>query len=103
MVLLIWPPEGIKTFDPLDVLLNTLILLMSGTTCTWAHHAVREGIEIKLSHYGVLLVLEFSFMQGVEYYEAAHHYFSFTDGIYPSVFYMATGFHGFHVWLEQHF
>ena len=40
----IWPPEGIKTFDPLDVpFLNTLILLMSGTTCTWAHHAVREG------------------------------------------------------------
>ena len=39
----IWPPEGIKTFDPLDVpFLNTLILLMSGTTCTWAHHAVRE-------------------------------------------------------------
>ena len=38
----IWPPEGIKTFDPLDIpFLNTLILLMSGTTCTWAHHAVR--------------------------------------------------------------
>ena len=40
----VWPPEGIKTFDPLDIpFLNTLILLMSGTTCTWAHHAVREG------------------------------------------------------------
>ena len=97
----IWPPEGIKTFDPLDVpFLNTLILLMSGTTCTWAHHAVREGHRdqaIQALWCTVGLGVFFSFMQGVEYYEAAHHYFSFTDGIYPSVFYMATGFHGFHV------
>ena len=97
----IWPPEGIKTIDPLDVpFLNTLILLMSGTTCTWAHHAVREGHRdqaIQALWCTVGLGIFFSFMQGVEYYEAAHHYFSFTDGIYPSVFYMATGFHGFHV------
>jgi len=80
--------------------LNTLILLMSGTTCTWAHHAVREGHRdqaIQALWCTVGLGIFFSFMQGVEYYEAAHHYFSFTDGIYPSVFYMATGFHGFHV------
>ena len=69
-------------------------------SCTWAHHAVREGHRdqaIQALWCTVGLGIFFSFMQGVEYYEAAHHYFSFTDGIYPSVFYMATGFHGFHV------
>ena len=40
----VWPPKGIETFDPLDIpYLNTLILLLSGTTCTWAHHELREG------------------------------------------------------------
>ena len=97
----IWPPEGIKTFDPLDIpFLNTLILLMSGTTCTWAHHAVREGHRdqaIQALWLTVGLGVCFTFLQAFEYYEAVHHYFKFTDGIYPSVFYMATGFHGFHV------
>ena len=63
----IWPPEGIKTFDPLDVpFLNTLILLMSGTTCTWAHHAVREGHRdqaIQALWCTVGLGIFFSFMQ----------------------------------------
>ena len=94
----IWPPEGIITFDPLDVpFLNTLILLMSGTTCTWAHHAVREGQRdqaIQALWLTVVLGFFFSCLQGLEYYEAT---FAFTDGIYPSIFFMATGFHGFHV------
>ena len=97
----VWPPEGIKTFDPLDIpFLNTLILLMSGTTCTWAHHAVREGHRdqaIQALWLTVGLGVAFTLLQAFEYYEAFHHYFKFTDGIYPSVFYMATGFHGFHV------
>ena len=97
----IWPPEGITTFDPLDVpFLNTLILLMSGTTCTWAHHAVREGHRdqaIQALWITVGLGIFFSLLQAFEYYEAANYYFAFTDGIYPSTFYMATGFHGFHV------
>ena len=94
----VWPPEGIITFDPLDVpFLNTLILLMSGTTCTWAHHAIREGHKdqaIQALWLTVGLGIFFSCMQGLEYYEAT---FAFSDGIYPSTFYMATGFHGFHV------
>jgi cytochrome c oxidase subunit 3 len=94
----IWPPEGIETFDPLDIpYLNTLVLLLSGSTCTWAHHALREGnLEdtIKALKITVGLGVFFTFLQAYEY---QHAHFGFTDGIYPSTFFMATGFHGFHV------
>ena len=94
----IWPPENIKTFDPLDLpFLNTLILLTSGTTMTWAHHAVLEN-DRKGALQGlgltVLLGVLFTVLQAIEYSHAA---FGFSDGIYASTFYMATGFHGFHV------
>ena len=94
----IWPPEGIVTFDPFDLpLINTLVLLLSGCTVTWAHHAIVEGnrrdfmIGLGLT---VGLGMLFTALQALEY---SHAPFAFSDGIYPSVFYMATGFHGFHV------
>ena len=94
----VWPPLGIETFDPLGVpLLNTLVLLTSGFTATWAHHDIREN---KMSHaslmlaFTVLLGITFTTLQIVEYAEAP---FGFTEGIYPTVFFLATGFHGFHV------
>ena len=93
-----WPPEGSKTFDPFDLpFLNTLILLLSGVTVTWAHHALREGDRnglIKGLAYTILLGLLFTCVQAYEYGHAA---FTFTGGIYGSTFYMATGFHGAHV------
>lgn len=93
-----WPPPGIQTFDPWELpFLNTLILLLSGVTVTWAHHSLlhgdRKGMINGLAC-TVGLGLLFSTMQAYEYSHAA---FGFTDGIYPSTFYMATGFHGFHV------
>jgi cytochrome c oxidase subunit 3 len=94
----VWPPAGIKTFDPFHLpLLNTLILLLSGTTVTWAHHGVLHNNRKTLITGLVLTValgLSFTALQAVEYSEAA---FSFRQGIYPSTFFMATGFHGFHV------
>ena len=94
----IWPPEGIVTFDPFDLpLINTLVLLLSGCTVTWAHHAIVEGnrrdfmIGLGLT---VGLGMLFTALQALEY---SHAPFAFSDGIYPSVFFMATGFHGFHV------
>jgi cytochrome c oxidase subunit 3 len=94
----IWPPKGIETFDPWHLpLLNTLILLTSGTTVTWAHHALlhddRKGLKQALWLTVILGVL-FTICQVYEYSHAA---FSFSGHIYGSTFYMATGFHGAHV------
>ncbi len=94
-----WPPAGITTFDPFGLpFLNTLILLLSGTTITWAHHALIEGNRRHLiMGLGLTIILGLSFttFQAIEYSEAP---FKFAGGgIYPSVFFLATGFHGFHV------
>jgi cytochrome c oxidase subunit 3 len=94
----VWPPKGIHPLDAWDIpLINTMILLLSGTTVTWAHHALlennRKGLITGLAITVVLGVL-FSCLQAYEY---AHASFKFKDGVYASTFYMATGFHGFHV------
>jgi cytochrome c oxidase subunit 3 len=94
----VWPPKGIVPLEPFHIpLLNTFILLLSGTTVTWAHHALiendRKGLVWGLV-LTVLLGLSFTSLQAFEY---AHATFAFKDGIYPSTFYMATGFHGAHV------
>lgn len=96
-----WPPESIHIIDPLDLpLMMTMILLLSGCTVTWAHHEIVEGknkdfaLGLALS---VLLGVVFMGFQVYEYAFSAH--FGFTDGIYASTFYMATGFHGFHVFV----
>ena len=93
-----WPPKGVNTFDPWDLpLVNTLILLTSGTTVTWAHHALihndRKGLIWGLVCTVVLGAL-FTVFQAIEY---SHAGFAFSGNIYGSTFFMATGFHGFHV------
>ncbi len=79
-------------------MLNTMILLLSGTTITWAHHSLIEGDRKGLiTGLGltVLLGMSFTACQVVEY---THAPFKFVGGgVYPSVFFLATGFHGFHV------
>jgi cytochrome c oxidase subunit 3 len=94
----IWPPKGTEVLNPLNLpLLNTLILLTSGTTVTWAHHALlnndRQGLKMGL-WFTIILGLIFSSVQAWEY---AHAPFTFSHSIYGSTFFMATGFHGFHV------
>jgi cytochrome c oxidase subunit 3 len=94
----IWPPKGIKTFDPWHLpFLNTMILLLSGCTVTWAHHCLlhrdRQGLVVGLA-LTVLLGIVFTALQAYEYSLAP---FAFTGGVYPSTFFLATGFHGFHV------
>ncbi|MGE3713012.1 MAG: cytochrome c oxidase subunit 3 [Alphaproteobacteria bacterium] len=94
----IWPPAGIHPFDPWHLpFFNTLVLLLSGTTVTWAHYAILKGDQkstVTALWYTVGLGVLFTACQAYEYTHAA---FGFKDGIYASTFYMATGFHGFHV------
>jgi cytochrome c oxidase subunit III len=94
----VWPPANIQPFDPFELpLLNTLILLTSGVTVTWAHHALREGDRGgTLLGLGITILLGAAFTS-VQAYEYSHAAFGFKEGIYPSTFFMATGFHGFHV------
>nr|YP_006575996.1 cytochrome c oxidase subunit III [Tropisternus sp. BYU-CO166]ACZ58510.1 cytochrome c oxidase subunit III [Tropisternus sp. BYU-CO166] len=93
-----WPPKGIQPFNPMQIpLLNTLILLTSGLTVTWAHHSLMEN-NYKQGLQGliltVLLGLYFTALQAYEYIEAP---FCISDSVYGSCFFMATGFHGLHV------
>ncbi len=94
-----WPPAGIETFDPWHLpLINTLILLLSGCFATWAHHAIAHDNDRKTMANAligaVLLGILFTITQAYEYSHAA---FGFAGNIYGANFFMATGFHGFHV------
>lgn len=94
----IWPPKGIYVLNPWQIpFLNTLILLLSGCTVTWCHHALvansKNQVIVSLS-LTIILAIIFTLLQGYEYKMAD---FRLSDGIYGSTFYLATGFHGFHV------
>jgi len=101
-----WPPKGIEALDAWQLpLLNTVILLLSGTTVTWAHHALQVG-DRKAAKLGLLITvalgLLFTSVQVYEYQHILHENLFFNAeaanaGLYGSIFFMATGFHGFHV------
>nr|QOU12313.1 cytochrome c oxidase subunit 3 [Hoilungia sp. H23] len=121
----VWPPQGIEALDPFAVpLLNTTILLSSGATVTWAHHAIIGGPKTieganpsngdptdpaKMPFYfssnlrtnavigllmTILLGIIFTGLQAFEYKEAS---FAISDSVYGSTFFMLTGTHGLHV------
>ena len=102
----VFPPKAIEAvMDPFDQpLLNTLILLCSGTTVTWAHHSLihgdREGLKLGLL-LTVLLGILFTSIQAYEYAQAPFGFSRLNEEhpgtIYGSTFFMATGFHGLHV------
>ncbi|QCI80042.1 cytochrome c oxidase subunit 3 [Hankyongella ginsenosidimutans] len=93
-----WPPKDIAVFDPFVLpLLNTLILLLSGTTVTWAHHALLEDNREGLKQGLWLTVALGALFTCVQAYEYSHAAFKFSGHIYGATFFMATGFHGFHV------
>ncbi len=94
----VWPPYGITTLDPWSIpLLNTIILLNSGMTLTYSHYCIRAGLKKKavLSLlFTIVLAVYFTMLQYLEYVNAP---FTISDSVYGSVFFMITGFHGFHV------
>ena len=101
-----WPPKGIETVSAWHLpLVNTLTLLLSGTTVTWAHHALQTG-DRKGARNGliltVLLGILFTAIQAYEYHHILTEKLFYSEeaanaGLYGSSFFMATGFHGFHV------
>jgi cytochrome c oxidase subunit 3 len=98
----VWPPVPSEhfhgTFDPWHLpLLNTLILLTSGTTVTWAHHALLHGDRKSLINGLWLTVILGATFTCVQAYEYMHAAFTFGGHIYGATFFMATGFHGAHV------
>ncbi len=94
----VWPPEGVIPFETFGLpFLNTLILLTSGATVTVAHHAIRMGEREKMAFWTAMTALLGIIFLACQAYEYSHAAFGFRDGIYSSTFFMATGFHGFHV------
>ena len=99
-----WPPAGITALNPITVpLLNTILLLSSGASVTYAHHALIEGNR-GATIFGValtiILAVLFTGLQGFEYIDAG---FTIRDGVYGSCFFFSTGFHGFHVIIGTRF
>ncbi len=93
-----WPPIGIEAINPFELpLLNTIILLSSGATVTYAHHSLIQG-KRKGVLYGlvatVILAIIFTIFQGVEYTVSS---FTMSDGVFGTCFFFGTGFHGLHV------
>jgi cytochrome c oxidase subunit 3 len=96
----VWPPEAITAIKASGIpLTNTIFLLSSGATVTWAHHAIRARSK-KHTLLGLIftifLAVIFTLLQGYEYLNAP---FNISDSVFGSCFYMTTGFHGFHVFI----
>lgn len=100
----VWPPKGVQVLNPWEIPgLNTLILLSSGATVTWAHHAIIAGYRKQAIYslfFTIILAILFTGFQCYEYVSAP---FTISSGIYGSTFYMATGFHGAHVFIGTTF
>ena len=99
-----WPPMGLEAINPFELpLLNTVILLSSGVTVTYAHHSLIQGNRKGALHGlvgTVLLAIVFTFLQGVEYTVSS---FTLSDSVFGSCFYFGTGFHGLHVMIGTAF
>src|SRR5436190_22606279 len=89
---------GIQAINPFELpLLNTVILLSSGVTVTYAHHSLIQGNRSGALYglvYTIILAILFTALQVIEYSVSS---FTITDGVFGSCFYFGTGFHGLHV------
>ena len=97
----IWPPKGLETISCMGLpLLNTVILLFSGLTITWAHKAITSSFKFTETtnalFYTLILGQIFTLFQAEEYWSSP---FSISDSVFGSTFFLITGFHGFHVFV----
>jgi len=101
----VWPPTGTKLVDIWSLpLVNTILLLSSGVTITAAHHYIRainnpENVKKFLIYLGATIILGLTFLacQWIEYTYGVVYRWS--DNVYGDIFFLTTGFHGFHVLL----
>jgi len=95
-----WPPIGIDTLNPFAIpLLNTVILLSSGASVTWSHHAILEGSFFDSTVSLLFTIILAIIFTACQYFEYINSSFTIADSVYGSCFFMATGFHGFHVFV----
>nr|FAA04207.1 TPA: cytochrome c oxidase subunit III [Holtodrilus truncatus] len=99
-----WPPIGIEILNPFSVpLLNTMVLLASGVTITWAHHSLINNDKMNLTMGLIMTIIlgtYFTILQLNEYKSAT---FSISDSVYGTTFFVTTGFHGAHVLIGSSF
>jgi len=95
-----WPPEGIEVLEVWTLpFYNTVILLTSGGTVTRAHLFIERGDNKSAAVWIFITAALGILFLGLQIYEYNHATYKLTDGIYPTTFYLATGFHGFHVFV----
>nr|WRQ18178.1 cytochrome c oxidase subunit 3 [Igerna tenuicaula] len=95
---MLWPPKNIKVFNPMNIpMLNTMILLSSGMSMTWAHNAMLNKNYSQLIQSMVITITLGIYFSTLQFYEYLMSSFSLSDSIYGSTFFMSTGFHGIHV------
>jgi len=99
-----WPPPGLDSLRAYSLpLLNTVLLLSSSCTVTWAHHSLTSNLyfsRLIALGFTILLAVSFLLLQLLEYYLCS---FTLADSCFGSIFFLATGFHGFHVLLGSFF
>ncbi|MBT4740487.1 MAG: cytochrome c oxidase subunit 3 [Rhodospirillaceae bacterium] len=99
-----WPPAGIEVLDAWHLpFYNTVILLTSGVTVSRAHLYVEAGLNQKAAKWIWITAGLGAMFLALQVFEYGHAAFGLSDGIYPSTFYLATGFHGFHVFVGTTF
>jgi len=94
----VWPPVGIESLDTFEIpLLNTVILLLSGATITVSHHKMISGDKSMTILYLIFTILLATLFLSCQYLEYNVAQFTIADSVFGSVFFITTGFHGFHV------